>query len=111
LNEFFVHHEDVRRANGKNPRVLPPEFEAVLWRNVRLSRRFLARRLRGAGLEIEWIGTNNRLRARAGGPTATVKGLPSELLLYVFGRQSVAQVEVTGSSDATEAVHRARFGM
>ena len=35
LNEFFVHHEDVRRANGMDPRTLTPELEAALWRNVR----------------------------------------------------------------------------
>jgi uncharacterized protein (TIGR03085 family) len=36
LNEFFVHHEDVRRANGLGARdTLTPAFEAALWRNVR----------------------------------------------------------------------------
>src|SRR4051812_5086058 len=34
LNEFFVHQEDVRRANGMEPRTLAPELEAALWRNV-----------------------------------------------------------------------------
>lgn len=34
LNEFFVHHEDVRRANGHGPRVNSPAMEAALWRNL-----------------------------------------------------------------------------
>jgi uncharacterized protein (TIGR03085 family) len=111
LNEFFVHHEDVRRANGMDPRTLTPELEAVLWRNVRRGSRYLGRRLRDAGLEIEWAGTSERLRVRAGEPTAQLSGLPGELLLYVFGRQSAAHVDVTGPAEAVAAVHGTHFGM
>src|SRR5204863_3040246 len=62
LNEFFVHHEDVRRANGMGPRALRPELEAALWRNVGRGCRYLARRLRDVGLEIEWVEAGERLR-------------------------------------------------
>ena len=34
LNEFFVHHEDVRRANGRGPRTNSAAMDAALWRNV-----------------------------------------------------------------------------
>ena len=57
LNEFFVHHEDLRRANGLGPRDgLTPAMEAALWRNVRRGSRYLSRRLRGVGLGIRWAG-------------------------------------------------------
>ena len=46
-----------------------------------------------------------------GEPTARVAGAPGELLLYLFGRQSAAHVEVSGPDAAGEAVRRARFGM
>ena len=111
LNEFFVHHEDVRRANGLGPRTLTPEFEAALWRNVRRGSRYLGRRIRNAGLEIECAKTSERVKVRSGEPTARLSGRPGELLLYVFGRQGAAQVEVTGPAEAVAAVHRARFGM
>ena len=111
LNEFFVHHEDVRRANGMDPRTLTPELEAALWRNVRRGGRYLGRRLRAAGLEIEWAGTTERLRVRPGEPTARLGGMPGELLLYVFGRQSAAQVEITGPAEAVAAVQGTHFGM
>jgi uncharacterized protein (TIGR03085 family) len=111
LNEFFVHHEDVRRANGMRPRVLAPEMDAALWRNVRRGSRYLGRRLRGAGLEVEWAGTSERLTVRPGEPTARLSGRPGELLLYVFGRQRAARVEVTGTAEAVAAVHRTQFGM
>lgn len=111
LNEFFVHHEDVRRASGRGPRSLTPEMDAALWRNVRRGSHFLSRRLHGCGLEIEWVGTGKRVRARSGEPTARLTGPPGELLLYVFGRRAVARVEVSGPLEAIAAVHRTHFGM
>jgi uncharacterized protein (TIGR03085 family) len=111
LNEFFVHHEDVRRANGRGPRVTGSGMEEALWQNLGRAPWFLARRLRGAGLELHWAGTPRRLRARRGEPTARVAGAPGELLLYLFGRQDAAQVELTGPPEAVEAVRRAHLGM
>jgi uncharacterized protein (TIGR03085 family) len=111
LNEFFVHHEDVRRANGRAPRTNSPSMDAALWRNVSRAPWFLSRRLRGAGLELEWAGTANTVRARRGQPTARLVGLPGELLLYLFGRQCAARVEVTGPASAVKAVGRTQFGM
>jgi uncharacterized protein (TIGR03085 family) len=111
LNEFFVHHEDVRRANGRGPRSLTPAMDAALWRNVRRGSRFLSRRLRGCGLEIEWAGAGERATVQAGEPMARLIGLPGELLLYIFGRQSAAQVEVSGAPDVVAAVQRTHFGM
>ena len=111
LNEFFVHQEDVRRANGRDPRTNDHAMDEALWRNVTGARWFLARRLRGAGLELQWAGTARTVRARRGKPVARLAGPPGELLLYLFGRQSAAQVELSGGDAATEAVRRARFGM
>ena len=112
LNEFFVHHEDVRRANNRGPRsTLTPALEAALWRNVRRGSRYLSRRLRGVGLEIEWAGTGQRNTVRNGEPTARLSGPPGELLLYLFGRQAAAQVEMTGPAEAVATLHRTHFGM
>lgn len=111
LNEFFVHHEDVRRANRRGPRANPPEMDVALWRNVRRAPWFLGRRLRDTGLTLEWAGTANTVRARRGEPTVRIVGLPGELLLYLFGRPGAAQVELVGPADAVEAVRRTRFGM
>jgi uncharacterized protein (TIGR03085 family) len=111
LNEFFVHQEDIRRANGRGPRVNDHAMDAGLWRNVKAARWFLARRLHGAGLELHWAGTARTVRARRGEPIARIAGAPGDLLLYLFGRQRAAQVEVSGTAAAIEAVQRARFGM
>ncbi len=111
LNESFVHHEDLRRANGLGVRRLTPAMDAGLWRNVRRGGRFLSRRLRGFGLEVEWAGTSERLVVRPGSPAAVLSGPPGELLLYLFGRQAAAKVEVSGPAEAVAAVCRTHFGM
>ncbi len=111
LNEFFVHHEDVRRANGLASRTLSHELESGLWKNVRRGSRYLSRRLSGAGLEIEWEGTGRLVTVRSEEPTVRLKGTPGELLLFVFGRQVVAHVEVSGRAEAVLAVQRTHFGM
>lgn len=111
LNEFFVHHEDVRRANGIGPRVNPPAEDAALFRNVARAPWYLSRRLRGAGLELVWAGTAKAVRARRGQPTAFVRGLPGELMLFLFGRSQAADIEIAGTPAAVDAVQRTPFGM
>jgi uncharacterized protein (TIGR03085 family) len=111
LNEFFVHHEDVRRANRLGPHSLTPAMDAALWRNVRRGSHYLSRRLEACGLEIQWAGIDQRVTVRPGEPTARLSGAPGELLLYVFGRQDAAQVEVSGPPEAVAAVRRTHFGM
>jgi uncharacterized protein (TIGR03085 family) len=112
LNEFFVHHEDVRRANGLGPRdSLTPALEAALWRNVRQGSRYLSRRLREVGLEIGWAGTDEQITVRRAERTARLSGPPGELLLYLFGRQAAARVEVLGPAEAVATVRRTHFGM
>jgi uncharacterized protein (TIGR03085 family) len=110
LNEFFVHHEDVRRANGLGGRVLAPPMDAALWRNVGRGGRYLSRRL-SCGLSVEWAGTGSRVLVRAGAPMAVVRGAPGELLLFLFGRQGAAEVEVGGVPGAVAAVRGTHFGM
>jgi uncharacterized protein (TIGR03085 family) len=111
LNECFVHHEDVRRANGLGSRVHPPAEDEALFRNVVRARWVLSRRLRGTGLELEWVGTDRMITARRGHPAVRVTGPPGELLLFLFGRRDVAEVEITGTPEATEALRRTPFGM
>jgi len=111
LNEFFVHHEDVRRANGRGPRTNEQAMDEALWRNVCRAPWFLAWRLRGAGLELHWTGTAKTVRARRGEPAARIAGPPGELLLYLFGRQGATHVEVSGPAAAVETVRHAQFGM
>jgi uncharacterized protein (TIGR03085 family) len=108
--EFFVHHEDVRRAQPTwQPRQLPDDLEEFLWRRLTRAGRFLFRRAAVGVLIVRPDGTTARVRG--GEPTAVLEGKPSELTLYGFGRKAVADVALRGPSEATEALAHAPFGM
>ncbi len=97
--EFFVHHEDLRRASpGWTPRELAPELEAALWARLGPMAGLVARRSRvGVVLDAPGYGTRE---AHRGEPRVTVRGAPSELTLFAFGRRSVARVTLEGDAEA-----------
>lgn len=102
--EFFVHHEDARRAQtGWAPRALDSAFEDALWRQLRTAAKLLYRRARvGVVLRRQLSPgvAGESVTARAATPTVTVTGLPSELLLHSFGRTRHARVAIDGDPDA-----------
>src|SRR5690606_35641683 len=101
--EFFVHHEDVRRAQPDwEPRRVSDELQHFLWRRLRTAGRLLFRRVAVGVL----LGTSDGavVRVRTGEPTAVLVGRPSELTLYAFGRKDVAKVELSGPDVAVEAL-------
>jgi len=93
--EFFVHHEDLRRAAPSwAPRILAQPDEQELWRLLQRRARLL---LRHSPVGVELAAPNaNRFVAHHGDPTVTLTGLPSELALYLHGRQAHSLVELTG---------------
>jgi uncharacterized protein (TIGR03085 family) len=101
--EYFIHHEDVRRANGLGPRTDRPDLEAMALRMVGLSGRMLARKLRPTGLELVCPDERLRLYGRRGGG-AVITGAATEVLLYLSGRREAAQVSVTGPEAALAAL-------
>jgi uncharacterized protein (TIGR03085 family) len=111
LNELFVHHEDVRRANGSSRRDLEPAMGDALWSNVTSGAWYLARRLRGAGLELCNACSGQSVTARRGAPMVRVTGEPGELLLFLFGRRGVAEVDVDGPMAAIRVVNAAKIGL
>jgi uncharacterized protein (TIGR03085 family) len=98
--EFFIHHEDVRRARPDwQPRQLPDEQQAALWRRARGLARLRLRRLRAAVL-LKAPGYGEA-RAGAGGPQVRMIGAPGELLLFLSGRQRAARVQLDGPPELT----------
>jgi uncharacterized protein (TIGR03085 family) len=110
LNEYVVHHEDVRRANGLAPRTDRPELDAALWKLLRRGAKFSTRAVKGAGLVLR-RPSGDEIVARKGEPTAVLTGEPVDLLLYLLGRRSAAQVELTGPTEAITAVQQAKLGI
>ncbi|MFH8730413.1 MULTISPECIES: TIGR03085 family metal-binding protein [unclassified Streptomyces] len=105
--EFFVHTEDVRRAQPDwTPRELDPVFADVLWSRLERMARVIGRKS-PVGLVLRRPDGRTAV-AHKGTPVVTVTGEPSELLMFAFGRQDAARVETEGEKDAIGKLHEAK---
>jgi uncharacterized protein (TIGR03085 family) len=114
--EFFVHHEDVRRAQpGWEPRENAPGLPEALWQRLGMARLIL----RKAPVGVEFVRSDEplpagsgppsiRLTANARTPVVTVTGTPAELTLWALGRTDAAQVRLDGSEADVGALSAAR---
>jgi uncharacterized protein (TIGR03085 family) len=105
--EFYVHTEDVRRAQPDwTRRELDPVFQDTLWSRLERTARLLGK---GAptGLVLR-RPDGQTVVAHRGTPVVTVTGEPSELLMFAYGRQSAARVELDGDGDAIDRLHESR---
>ena len=110
--EFFVHHEDVRRApEGWEPRPADGDLEHELWRRLRPMAWLLCRRS-PLGLVLRRSNVDEVVAKRPGtdGRTVTVSGPASELLLFAYGRQAHARVDITAAGDDAATILAARLG-
>jgi uncharacterized protein (TIGR03085 family) len=105
--EYFIHHEDARRANGRDPRPPVADLEALCWRMTGFGARRLARRIRPYGLEL--VRADGQRRRYGSGNIATLSGPATELLLYLSGRRSAAQVTLGGAAGAVAAVEATKL--
>ncbi|GGR93608.1 TIGR03085 family protein [Streptomyces aureoverticillatus] len=105
--EFYVHAEDVRRAQPDwTPRELDPVFSDALWSRLERMARVVGRKA-PVGLVLRRPDGQTAV-AHRGTPVVTVTGEPSELLMFVFGRQEAADVELEGDKDAVARLHEAK---
>jgi uncharacterized protein (TIGR03085 family) len=108
--EFFVHHEDVRRAEpGWTVRDLPGHSQDEIWSVLRWAAKVVMRRS-PVGAELVRSGTQDSVTAAKGPDKVLVRGLPSELALFAFGRTEAARVDLDASAHAVDAIRRARLG-
>ena len=107
--EFFIHHEDVRRAADRwEPRVLDAAQEAALGKALKMSKLLMRRSPCGVVLHPN---AGDAVVARAGEPHVDISGPASELLLFAFGRQAHAMVELSGDAAQIAHVREAAFGL
>lgn len=107
--EYFVHHEDVRRAaEGWEPRELPAAAQEELWRRLRMARLVLRR----LPVEITLADASGRTqRITKGGPQIRVHGEPGELTLWALGRKDAARVRLTGDAEAIRVLQQGRWSL
>lgn len=96
--EFLIHHEDVRRAQpGWRARELGTQVQKDMLGLVRaLALPYAIRK--GVHLVLQPRGFDEIRAGRTNKTTLTVSGLPVELLLYLFGREKNAVVDVRESA-------------
>jgi len=110
--EYFVHHEDVRRAQPSyDVRTLPARQQAGLWKAVRVAGKSMTRKA-PSGLVLRLPdGTTSVAKKPTELGSVTVTGEPSELVLFCFGRQQVADVRLEGDAETIERLRSASFGV
>jgi uncharacterized protein (TIGR03085 family) len=109
--EFFIHHEDVRRAQPDwAPRELPREEAAGLWRQVKLAGGLTLRRLK-TSIQVVSPGFGEFHVGAASTTPVKLTGAPGELALFLSGRQAHARVEPTGPEELVDRVRAARLGL
>ncbi|MFF0340839.1 TIGR03085 family metal-binding protein [Kribbella sp. NPDC004875] len=110
--EYFVHHEDVRRAQPEyDVRELPAEQQEGLWKAVRLAAKTMTRKSPTGLVLSRPDGTSSVAKRPNELGSVTVTGEPAELVLFCFGRQQVADVQLDGDAEAVEQLRNASFGV
>jgi len=99
--EYFVHHEDVRRAAADwTERELPAGLQEALWKRLKGARLFLRSAPTGVVLARESAGKLDLIVAKNATPSVTVTGSPAELTLWAMGRVGAAHVKLDGPDEA-----------
>jgi uncharacterized protein (TIGR03085 family) len=110
--EYFVHHEDLRRAQPDwAPRTIAESDEDELWRMVKRSGPLMMRK---AGVPVVVRRSDLPGKAstiRSGDDPVTITARPSELALLIFGRDRLRDVELEGPPESVRRLRGADLGI
>jgi uncharacterized protein (TIGR03085 family) len=111
LFEFYVHHEDVRRAQQHwEPRPENPALDDAVFARLKLIARLLFRKT-PVGVVLRSAGRDDVV-ARKREPSVVLVGLPSELALISYGRPNDrARVVIQGEPDVVAAFNASERGL
>jgi uncharacterized protein (TIGR03085 family) len=111
LAEFFVHHEDIRRAQPEwHPRDEDAARDDALWKLLKVMGRVLFRRS-PVGVVLRSANRPD-IVARKGEPGVIVVGLPGEVVLHGFGRAlDKVRVVVQGEPEQIEQFEASARGV
>ena len=109
--EYFVHHEDVRRAEPDwVPRNLPVETRSELWRRLRANAKML---FRAFDVEVIFDPTDvpdaGPLPDQPG--AVILRGPVAELIMHSFGRTETRDIEFIGEPEMIELYRAGKRGM
>lgn len=114
IAEYFVHHEDVRRAQETwEPRELSARSQETLWLLVRTLGRGLGVQS-PVGVVAERSDKRGRARVRPAPRRAgdvVLRGTPAEIVLFLYGRQPQSVVELDGDPGDVARLTGASLGL
>ncbi|HSE08920.1 MAG TPA: TIGR03085 family metal-binding protein [Nocardioidaceae bacterium] len=108
--EFFVHHEDLRRARAEwQPRTFSDRDQNLLWKLLQVLGKGLVREAK-VGVVLERSDTSERAVLKDAPGAVVVRGLPGELVLFVYGRKPQARVELVGDESDVDLLSGTDLG-
>ena len=111
--EYFVHHEDIRRATpGWEPRELTDREKRTLFRGAAVAGKGLVRPV-GVPVEIRWAD-GGRARSAVllrGEDRVVVTGDPAELIMFLFGRAQHTGLSFDGPRAHVDKLTSGRLGL
>ncbi len=109
--EFLVHHEDLRRAQpGWQPRELARADQNELWKLLPGSAKLATRSVDVPIVVRRSDRPGKEATVRRGDDPVVVTGLPSELVLFFFGRTELCDVTFDGPPEAVTRLSEADKG-
>jgi uncharacterized protein (TIGR03085 family) len=111
--EYFVHHEDIRRAQpGWKPRELTDREQRILFKGAATAGKGLVRSV-GVPVEIRWTdGERERSAVLVkGDDPVVVTGEPAELTMFLFGRDEHTGLSFDGPDAHVKALTSTDLGV
>lgn len=108
--EFFVHHEDIRRAQkGWRRRNLPDEFVDTLWQTLNAQGAALVRSA-GVPVVVRRTDTDQTITLMPGRDPVELRGAVTEMVFYLHGRDEVREIRFEGAEEKVAKLRRASLG-
>jgi uncharacterized protein (TIGR03085 family) len=108
--EFFVHHEDIRRAQpGWRRRSLSAASLDTLWQALKAQGAALTRPA-GVPVVVRRTDTGETATLMPGRGAVELSGPVTEIVFYLFGRDQVRDLAFAGPEEKVAKVRRASFG-
>lgn len=111
LTEFFIHHEDIRRAQPDwAPRDDSEARDDALWKRLKTMGRLLFRKS-PVGITLRSAGRDDVV-AKGGDRAVVLVGLPGEIVIHAFGRPlDKVRLVVQGDPKDVEAFETSARGL
>jgi uncharacterized protein (TIGR03085 family) len=108
--EYFVHHEDIRRAQrGWRRRNLPEDGPDVLWQALKAQGAALVR-FAGVPVVARRTDTGETATLMPGSDPVELSGPVTEIVFYLFGRDQVRDLSFDGPEEKVAKLRRSDRG-